>query len=46
MRGRGADVCVVALHWGYEHEMFPTPAQMVVARELARLRDHVLWRVL
>ncbi len=34
VRSRGADVCVVALHWGYEYEMFPTPAQMVLAREL------------
>jgi len=34
MAERGAEVRVVALHWGYEYEMFPTPHQMQVAREL------------
>jgi len=34
MEERGAEVRLVALHWGYEYEMFPTPHQMQVARAL------------
>lgn len=36
MEDHGADIRVVALHWGYEYEMFPTPHQMQVAREVVR----------
>jgi poly-gamma-glutamate synthesis protein (capsule biosynthesis protein) len=38
-RCRGADVdfVVAHLHWGMEHELYPTPAQVAVAHHLAEL---------
>ena len=32
----GIDVKVLSIHWGVEHDMYPQPLQMQVARELMR----------
>lgn len=34
MRADGAEFRIVALHWGFEYEMYPTPRQMQVARDI------------
>jgi poly-gamma-glutamate capsule biosynthesis protein CapA/YwtB (metallophosphatase superfamily) len=33
----GVDFKVLSLHWGFEHEMYPRPAQMQVSRALTAL---------
>jgi poly-gamma-glutamate capsule biosynthesis protein CapA/YwtB (metallophosphatase superfamily) len=35
MASAGVDLKVVLLHWGHEYELYPSPLQLVVARELA-----------
>lgn len=36
-RGSGVDFVVAHLHWGLEHEMYPTPEQRGVAQRLAEI---------
>jgi len=42
MRADGAEFRVVALHWGFEYEMYPTPRQMQVARDIVRAGADVI----
>jgi hypothetical protein len=42
MRADGAEFRVVALHWGFEFEMYPTPRQMQVARDIVRAGADVI----
>jgi len=36
MADDGVDFRIIALHWGFEFELYPTPAVMQVAREVVR----------
>jgi len=36
MSGDRMDIKIVYLHWGYEHELYPDPEIIKIARELAR----------
>ena len=42
MEAEGVEQKVVALHWGHEFEMFPTDAQMNVARQIVALGADII----
>jgi poly-gamma-glutamate capsule biosynthesis protein CapA/YwtB (metallophosphatase superfamily) len=42
MQAEGVEQKVIALHWGHEFEMFPTNAQMNVARKIVALGADVI----
>ncbi|MBF0547636.1 MAG: CapA family protein [Candidatus Riflebacteria bacterium] len=34
MSQEGCDIKIISLHWGHEHELFPSPVQMQLARKI------------
>lgn len=42
MDADGADLKAIALHWGHEYELYPTPKQMRVARDIVRAGADVI----
>jgi poly-gamma-glutamate synthesis protein (capsule biosynthesis protein) len=42
MDAEGLDFKIVSLHWGFEYELYPTPTQMQVAREIVRAGADVI----
>ncbi len=42
MDKNGIDFKIISIHWGVEHDMYPQPKQMQIARELMRLGADVV----
>ena len=42
MDAEGVELKVIYLHWGFEYELYPTPRQMQVAREIVRAGADVI----
>ena len=42
MKRDGADIRIVSIHWGMEHDMYPQPVQLNVAHQLVKMGADII----